>query len=98
MFDPKTPQEEDSFGFDYTDLLAVGETITSAAITIDVLYGTDPTPNAMIAGSPTIAGPIVSIKLISGIAGVLYCIHCLATCSSGLKKELKGDLYVKANC
>jgi len=98
MYDPKTPQEEDSFGFDYTDLLSAGETIVSAAITIDVIDGVDPTPSAMISGTPTIAGPIVSIKLVGGVEGVLYCIHCLATCSTGLKKELKGDLRVQAEC
>jgi hypothetical protein len=98
MFDPKTLQEEDSFAFDFTDLLATGETITSALITIDVISGVDANPSAMIAGSPTIAGAFVSVKLIGGVEGVLYCIHCLATCSTGLKKELKGDLRVRADC
>ena len=62
MFDPKTPQEEDSFGFDYTDLLSAGETIVSAVVTVDVIDGVDPSPGAIIAGSASVAGPIVSIN------------------------------------
>lgn len=98
MFSPKTPQEEDSFEFDFTDLLATGETIVSAVITADVIYGTDPNPNNIIGGLPTISTPKVFIKLIGGVAGAIYCVHCLATCSSGLKKELKGDLKILAEC
>lgn len=98
MFDPKTVQEEDSFGFDFTDLLAAGETISTAVVTIDVIHGTDPDPSAMIAGSPSVSGNVVSVKLIGGIADVIYCVHCLATTSNGLKKELKSDLRVVAEC
>jgi hypothetical protein len=98
MFDPKAVQEEDSFAFDFTDLLSTGETVTGAVITIDVIDGVDPSPSSMIAGSPTVVGAIVSVKLVGGVEGVLYCIHCLATCSTGLEKELKGDLRVQSDC
>jgi hypothetical protein len=98
MFDPKRPTEEDSFAFDFTDLLAVGETVASAEITIDVINGTDPNPSAMIAGAPTVASPLVHIKLIGGVEGVIYCVHCLATTSAGLKKQLNGDLKVTEHC
>ena len=98
MFDPKTPTEEDSFEFDYTDKLASGETVVSAVITIDVISGVDPSPGSMIGGSPTINSPKVTVKLIGGVDGVLYCVHCLATTSTGLKKPLQSDLRVASGC
>lgn len=98
MFDTKAPNEEDSFGFQFEDLLAVGETISSAEISIEVVHGTDANPSAMIAGTATVNGTLVSIKLIGGIEGNIYCVHCLATTSAGLKKELKGDLKITAAC
>lgn len=98
MFGPKTPQEEDTFEFDYTDMLADGETITDAVISVDVINGADPNPENIIGGLPTITSPKVYVTLIGGVDGVIYCVHCLATTSAGLQKELKSDLKVTSKC
>jgi len=98
MFDPKHPEAEDSFKFDYTDELAAGETISTAEIEVTVINGTDANPSAMLGGSPTVASPFVYVKLIGGVDGVIYCVKCVATTSTGLKKTLEGDLKVDASC
>ena len=55
-FGPADPGEKEVYGFDFTAILATGETIASAAWTCSVVTGTDPSPSSRIFGSALI-GP-----------------------------------------
>lgn len=57
---------------DFLSRLSVGETALTAASTMEVLTGTDATPSAMLSGSPTISGSVVTQKVIGGLPGVVY--------------------------
>lgn len=98
MFDPKHPDSEESFAFDFTNLLAAGETIDSALISVSVVNGTDPSPGSMVGGSPTIVTPKVNIKLVGGIDGVIYCVKCVATTNALQDLVLESDLKVTKQC
>jgi hypothetical protein len=96
MFDPKHPDSEESFAFDFTDLLATGETVQSAAVTCSVIHGTDPAASSMVQGTPTVQSPKVSIFIVDGVEGVIYRLKCIATTSNGQDLVLESDLLVSA--
>jgi hypothetical protein len=82
-FAPKRVAEVARFRVDYSARLGTGVTITNATWTVSVKRGTDANPAAMISGSATIAGPIVSQMLTGGVSGVAYYPICTATTSDG---------------
>lgn len=84
----KRVTEREIISVDFTDDLAIGETILSAVWTCSVKIGTDPAANAMISGTATIVGPIVSTLLIDGLAGVHYYPICTITTSLGQRLVL----------
>lgn len=69
--------------FDFTSTLAVGETISTKSVTATVYSGTDATPAAVISGSATSSGTIVSQKITGGALGVIYELLCQITTSAG---------------
>jgi hypothetical protein len=88
---PIEPSETLSVYFDYSNVLATGETITSAAMTCTVESGTDATPSARLISSPTVvtspksgtATAAVKQSVGTCVNGVVYMLRCLATTSGG---------------
>lgn len=84
----KDVDEIDVITFAYVDpqgnpVLADGESITQAAISVDVRGGTDNTPEAILSGAPSISGVNVRQKVQGGVQGALYGLRCKATTSTG---------------
>lgn len=98
MFDPKTPTERESFAFDFEGLVATGETLDNASVTVHVIRGEDPAASSMVGGAPVINGTKVSILLINGVNGVIYCVKCQVNTSAGQRLELTSDLLVREPC
>lgn len=71
----------------FAKLLSAGETLSAgtAVVTVSVKSGTDPNPNAMKSGSPSIVGSDVLQKIISGIDGNDYIITFEVQTSLGHK-------------
>ncbi len=83
---PKAPTEEIVVSFGFAARLKVGETVTAAATTVEVVDGTDATPSAILSGSADItSAPVVAQKIVGGVLGVSYLIQILATTSTGRK-------------
>lgn len=99
-FTPKRASEQEVFTVDFTSLLGTGETITSAVWSNTLIRGTDATPGAMIQGSATIAGPLVSQVIKGGTVDGFYAPVCTAQTSTGqtLTLPVYGDglLHVTA--
>ncbi len=93
---PKRPDEQEYFGFDFEALLRSGETIASTEWTMAVEEGVDPTPSAMLSGAETQSGSIVEHKIVGGVSGVTYKLHCAATTSSGQLLELCDTILVES--
>jgi hypothetical protein len=80
--------------FNFISQLAQGETISTATVTASVYTGVDANPSAVISGSASISGTVVSQKLTGGVIGVIYEILCAAVTSLGQTIQLAGYLAV----
>lgn len=80
--------------WNFLSLLGVSETISSATVTASVYSGVDANPSAMISGSATISGAVVSQKIVGGVVGVIYELLCAAVTSAGQTLELAGYFAV----
>ena len=80
--------------FDFTSLLASGETISTKSCAAAVYSGTDATPSAIISGSASSSGAVVSQAVTAGTVGVIYYIVCTITTSLSQTLQLAGFLAV----
>jgi len=80
-FQGKYSGETKTYQFDFTSQIAVGETISTQAVTAAVYSGTDASPSAIISGSATASGAVVSQKITAGTVGVTYLLTCTITTS-----------------
>jgi hypothetical protein len=62
---------------DFISKLQQGEITISATVSSSVYSGTDPNPEALITGSPTIIGTVVYITISPQVLGVTYEIKIL---------------------
>ncbi len=72
LYNAKDPDEDLSYGMDFTNLLGSGETISTASVTVSTYVGTDASPSALLAASPAISSPIVYQRISGGLEGVTY--------------------------
>jgi hypothetical protein len=93
-FTYKLTTESELFSFNYSPILAVGETILTAACTVQVKDGTDPNPSAIKIGSPAISGAVVVQRISGGLSGVIYRLEMTVTTSLTNTYTLVGDLSV----
>ena len=90
----KLASETKTITFDFTSLLAIGETISTQTCTATVYSGVDASPSAIISGSASASGAIVSQKITAGTVGVIYSVACAITTSAGQTLKLVGFLAV----
>ncbi len=89
---PKQAGETQTYQFDFSALLADGETISTQSVAASVYSGTDASPSAIISGSASASGDIVSQKITAGTEGVIYELTCTITTSAGQTLQLSGYL------
>ena len=70
-----TKAESESYlaHFDWTDVVATGETITSATVTA--------APATITVGAPTCSGALVQVRLTGGVGDDVYMLKCVAVTS-----------------
>lgn len=95
-FSYKLIAEDEQFTFDFKPILATGETILTAACTIIVVDGTDPNPNNIKVGSPSISGTKVAQRIFAGLDGVTYRLVMTITTSLTNTYSTTADLPVYA--
>lgn len=91
---PKYVGETAVVKFDFTSLLAVGETISTESVAASVYSGTDSAPSLIVSGSASASGNVVSQKVTAGVLGVVYELLCTITTSLSQTLELSGYLAV----
>lgn len=84
--EPKDHEERYAIEFQYTSVLSA---ITSATVTVQLLAGTDATPDDLLDGAPQISGTSVYQRIKAGVAGCTYKLRCTATDSGAA-----GETYV----
>lgn len=83
ILDPKSASSTQSVTFDFTSDLAASETISTKTVAATVYSGTDGTPSAIISGSASSSGAVVTQVITAGTLGVIYQLLCTITTSAG---------------
>jgi hypothetical protein len=94
VLDSKKVEETSVVTFDFTSRLNVGATISTQVVTSEVYSGVDASPSAMISGSASASGTVVTQLITGGVLGVLYLLECVITTSDGQTLSLNGFLAV----
>lgn len=76
-FDKKDPRERYALKFDFTETL--GDTLTDAQMTVEVLTGEDPNPENILDGAYQFFGGEVRQRVKAGVPDCKYLITCWAT-------------------
>lgn len=81
--------ERVTLAFSFADIVLWGETLSSAACTVEIVSGTDAEPDEVLYLLAAVDGLSVTQQVYRGLAGVIYLIVC--TTESSL-----GHTYIKA--
>lgn len=94
-FSDKNAAETEVFTFDFSSLLADGETISGTpTVAATVASGTDPNASAIVSGAAQVSGAEVTQLITAGVSGVTYTLTCTANTSLGQVLVLAGDVAV----
>ena len=96
-FSYKLTTENEQFTFDFSPVIASGETISSSNCVVEVKEGTDPTPSNILpggSGSGVASGSKIAIRVSNGLDGVIYRLEMTATTSLSNVYTIVGDLPV----
>lgn len=96
-FEPKLQGESRILPFEFLSDLSPVETISTQVVTCTVWSGVDANPSAMISGSATSSGTVVSQLVTGGVVGVVYYLLCTITTSLGQTLQSAGFLAVIPN-
>ena len=93
-FSYKLTTENELFTFDFSPILASGETLSTASCTVQTKDGVDASPNDIKMGSPAISGSLAVQRIYNGVSGVIYRLEMTVTTSLSNTYTLVGDLSV----
>lgn len=94
-YDEFNPTDIEPVGMDFINDLAPGEVITGANVTLLVLRGTDPDPQAHLTGPVAIIGTQVSQMLGNLIGGVKYRLIFVAMTATKPGVTLYADVFCR---
>ena len=80
---PKHPSETLTLTFDFGRDLGSNTLVSAATVCLNALGVSDPSPSAVVSGSATISGTVVSQKVIGGLSGATYELQVTAVDSAG---------------
>jgi hypothetical protein len=93
-FTYKLTTDSELFGFDFSQVLSTGETLSTATCSVIVMNGTDPSPSAILAGSAVITGSKANQRVSGGVSEVTYRLLMTVTTSLGNTFTAVGDLPI----
>jgi hypothetical protein len=93
-FTYKLTTESELFSFDFSQVLAATETISTANCSVLVVDGEDTNPSSILTGTVSISGSKASIRVIDGISEVTYRLVMTIVTSSTNTYTAVGDLPV----
>lgn len=94
IFDAKRAGETRLLTFDFGSMLAASETLSTYSTAATVYTGTDASPSAVISGSASVSGSVVSQKVTGGTAGNIYNLICTVTTSASQTLKVAGLLAI----
>lgn len=93
-FSYKLTTENELFAFDFSQVLAATETLSTATCSVIVMNGTDPSPSNIMVGSAAISGDKANQRISGGVSEVTYRLIMTVTTSLGNTYTSVGDLPV----
>lgn len=93
-FSYKITSENEQFTFDYSTVMATGETISTATCVVTVQNGTDSSPSSILVGTPVVSGQLAAQRIYNGLDGVIYRIAMTVTSSLSNTYTIVADLPV----
>lgn len=94
QFTYKLTTESELFTFDFNPVLASGETLSSATCTAVTQQGTDPSPSAILSGTPVISYGKATQRVTGGVDDNIYRLIMTVTTSASNTYTLTGDIPV----
>lgn len=97
-FSPKTPSEKVVLSIDFARIVPEDATISSAEVTASVhpkSKAVDSNPTAILSGTATKTGTVISQMVAAGVASADYVLAFAATLSDGEKIVAEGLLPVR---
>jgi len=94
QFSYKLTTESELFSFDFNPVLLTGETLSTATCTAITLQGTDPSPSAILYGTPVISLGKATQRVTGGVADNTYRLIMTCTTSDGNTYTCTGDIPV----
>lgn len=94
VLNPKLQSATVNYAFDFSSMLAIGETPVSQSVTASVYSGVDASPSSIVNGSATYLNGIVTQSLTAGVAGVIYEVLCTMVTSASQTLKLSAYLAV----
>ncbi len=93
-FSPIYGTEQVTLSFDFAPALAVGETLVSPVVSIELVEGTDATPSSRLIGSPLISGASVFQSVGTGQPLAVYDLIATVSTSAGQTLTLSAHLPI----
>ena len=93
-FSYKFVNEIKPLSFDFSQVLASGETLSTSTCSVLVIDGVDANPSALLSGGTSIVSSTVYQQVQNGVSGVTYRLVVTVTTSSGSTLVALGDLPV----
>jgi hypothetical protein len=94
IFPPKKQGETVILPFDFISQLANGVTISTQSVAATVWSGVDANPSAIISGSASASGTLVTQKITAGVAGCVYALVCTITTSDAQTLQMSAYLAI----
>ena len=94
VFTYKLTTESELFSFDFSQVLAASETLSTATCSVVLMNGTDPSPSSILVGSSVISNMTASQRVANGVSEVTYRLEMTITTSQGNTYVGVGDLPV----
>ena len=88
--------ESELFSFDFNPVLQPTETLSTATCSAIVAQGVDPTPSAILSGTPVISLGKATQRVIGGLQDVTYRLIMTCTTNQGNTYTCVGDIPVYA--
>ena len=95
LFSEKDPGETLTCAMDFVNILATGETISAASISISTYAGVDASSSSLLSGAVSISGTQIRHNIQGGLDGVTYRLRFVAT--TNLSKVYVGAGYLPVN-
>jgi hypothetical protein len=95
-FTSKDPAETVLITFDFSNLFAdITEIISGVVWSVEVTKGIDASASSMLTGVSTVSSNAATHLIMSGVAGNIYAIHCVATTNKNQILKLSGSMEIK---